>query len=124
MGNPIRKYDSEDKRAELRRTVLQLHCASESPARPIKTEIPGPYPKVAPSGSRDWSLRIHISHKFSADADAANLGLHFEKHLSGQGGRKEAREGLQGISPPSEVSSSFQGPNSQEHPNLSTSSCW
>lgn len=74
MGNPIRKYDSEDKRQELTKTVLRLHCASESPGRPVKTEIAGPYPKVSALGSLDWGLRIYISHKFSADADAASLG--------------------------------------------------
>ena len=108
MDKPIRKYDSEDKRQELTKTVLRLYCASESPGRPLKTDIAGPYPKVAASGSLDWGLRIYISHKFSADADHCQSGVPTLRNTN-----LEGEKDLQGISPPPEVSSSFQGPDSQ-----------
>ena len=51
--------------------LLRLEWASESPGRPVKTQLASPTPRVSDSVGLGWGLRICISSKVPGDADAA-----------------------------------------------------
>lgn len=56
--------------------VVKVECASESLGRLIKTQSAESHPRVSDS----WGLGV--GSKFSHEANAAELGTHFEKYCS------------------------------------------
>lgn len=56
--------------------ALDLQCASDSPRRPVKSQIAGLHTRVG----FQYGLRICISNKFLGGPDASGFGLHFEKN--------------------------------------------